>query len=65
MADITKCMNMSCPLRGTCYRAQAEPGFRQSMSHFQYSVKNGVAECEHYWETKPYQNLPIDPANNF
>jgi len=43
MPDITMCATASCPLRGGCYRALAEPGRWQSYSSFA-----GGMGCTHF-----------------
>lgn len=41
MADITMCSNQDCPLKDSCYRAQAEPSYWQSYALFEHD-----GECE-------------------
>lgn len=52
MADITMCANKSCPMRDTCYRAMANPGFWQSWAAFE-----GGEGCRHYVEYTPADEL--------
>ena len=35
--DITMCTSTECPVRKTCYRAQAKPDRLQSYSNFEYT----------------------------
>lgn len=35
--DITMCASTECPVKATCYRAQAKPNKRQSYSNFEYT----------------------------
>lgn len=53
MADITKCTNMTCPLRSTCYRATAQDNPEwQSFQDFEGSVVDGSYTCAWYWPVK-------------
>lgn len=53
MPDISMCKNSKCPLREDCYRFTAEPNpWRQAYSVFQFSVVDGVAKCDYYWDGK-------------
>lgn len=44
MADITMCVNESCPQKKSCYRHLAIPSTYQSYAEFNYD--NG---CDNYW----------------
>ena len=44
MSDISKCSNVSCPIRKKCYRFTAKSSTYQTFSEFKYD--NG---CKHYW----------------
>ena len=46
MPDISMCSNEECPLRETCYRAQAKPDSYQSFSEFEYNEE--TESCEYY-----------------
>lgn len=48
MADITMCLNRSCPSRSSCYRVSARPGEWQSYSAFQ---PDEHGRCKHYIKT--------------
>ncbi|WP_428739443.1 hypothetical protein [Sulfurimonas sp.] len=49
MADITMCINNTCPLRFKCYRQLAKPSDYQSYTAFIYDVEFG---CNHFWDIK-------------
>lgn len=54
MSDIAMCRSKTCPLRYTCYRAQAEPNpYRQSYADF--DPKN----CDAYWKMEPVNGKDI------
>lgn len=40
MVDITKCANADCPMKESCYRAQAKDGEMQSFQRFEYTLVN-------------------------
>jgi len=37
MPDVTMCTSNECPVKDTCYRAQATPDKLQSYSNFEYT----------------------------
>ena len=37
MADISKCANVSCPIRKKCYRFTAKPSYYQSFTNYKYN----------------------------
>lgn len=49
MADITKCTNQNCPIKGRCYRYTAKDDSKwQSYSYFEPYEHNGRIKCDHY-----------------
>lgn len=48
MVDITMCTQTLCPNAGRCYRVQAVPSDRQSMTTFDYTVSGRGVECDNY-----------------
>ena len=51
MPDMTMCSGVECPLKETCYRYKAVPGFMQS--HFaEVPYNSDEQKCEYYWPTK-------------
>lgn len=51
MADITMCANNGCPNAPNCYRVQAIPSDRQSMTLFDYTISGRGVECKNYIPT--------------
>jgi hypothetical protein len=53
MADITKCVNEKCPLKGICYRSIApSSGAMQSFDCFEFSIdEDNKISCDRYYET--------------
>jgi hypothetical protein len=51
MADITMCVNKTCPNKNSCYRQKAIPNnYHQSMAKFEYtSSVNGEFYCDNFW----------------
>ena len=50
MPGISMCANRECPIREKCYRAMAEPNWRQSWSAFE---PNPDGTCDHFMEIWP------------
>lgn len=57
MPDISMCQNNDCPLRESCYRFTATPDkYMQSYSDFEFTIKDGITECNNYLPVKPKTN---------
>lgn len=53
MADISMCMNKTCPIRTTCYRFLAPANdLRQSYCDFRCIHSKYGAVCDNYWKTE-------------
>lgn len=52
MADISMCINESCPLKLSCYRYLAQPDdIMQSYAKFEWEKdENGVISCPVFWK---------------
>ncbi len=48
MADITKCSNITCPLRYSCYRHNAPNGLWQSWCYFVPNTADEEVTCDYY-----------------
>jgi hypothetical protein len=62
MADITMCLNLSCPLRKVCHRATAYQSEYQTVALFEPDVVGGKVVCDHYWDNEGYKKY--DDNNN-
>ncbi|RYF12777.1 MAG: hypothetical protein EOO40_00435 [Deltaproteobacteria bacterium] len=64
MSDITMCANTRCTLRGKCYRYLAVPSdFWQSYCNYTPVKEGSKVTCDHLWETKWRQCLPLDDVD--
>jgi len=49
MADISMCLNKSCPIKDKCYRTTAIPNeFRQAYSEFNYNKE--TESCDYFYD---------------
>lgn len=48
MADITMCLNATCPNAPHCKRIQVLSSAMQSYAMFDYTLSSRGVECEHY-----------------
>lgn len=55
MADITKCVNETCPLKEKCYRYTALSDEYQSVAKFEYQEFQGKVMCDWFWDNKGYK----------
>lgn len=47
MPDISMCLSENCPIKDSCYRAQAKPSAYQSWCDFEYSCNEDSGFCEY------------------
>lgn len=66
MADISKCIDNTCPYRVKCYRYRAvDSPYRQSFAGFRHDPKTG--KCEYFWDITGDHNtdfLSVKDADN-
>jgi len=60
MPDISMCRNIFCPLKDSCYRYLAEPGFFQSYASFKPDEKGN---CDFYWPIEIDESKEIKNDN--
>lgn len=57
MADITKCVNETCPLKKVCYRQTAPDSRWQSRALYTYDEKTGCPNYYHAGDKRPWYNV--------
>lgn len=53
MPDITKCEELKCKLKETCYRYTSKPSYHQAYSTFYEEGK----DCDYYWPNDEEEEL--------
>lgn len=58
MSDISKCLNLDCPLKDKCWRfTSPTDSLWQVYADFTYEItKDGKVECEYFWDNKGRKN---------
>ena len=55
MADISMCLNLSCPLKLKCHRATAYRSEYQTVCLFEPDIVEGEVVCEYFWGNEGYR----------
>ena len=58
MPDISMCRGEGCPLKGSCYRAQAEPSEYQT--YFVGVPADPMKDCNYFWPMHVYYDVLND-----
>jgi len=60
MEGIAMCTNAVCPLKRKCVRYMSTPGLRQTWAHFEFTIVDGLADCDAFWEDKLSKDFDKD-----